>query len=313
MLENITQTPQILGEQDTLSVSEFIKGRRLRIVVNVTTASDVQIDIQQDVEFNSRVWNKPFSEVELERWWETLGRVYRVDEFKLGSVFMNAYTIHCITFDEKLMANHPQTYPPRGLIVVEVTPHNGTALPQNGLEEFCKTVGLPCNKERINASASRVVQNLQEFLITSDFAKNGVPSGLVIKNHPAIATKEGSIQRWFMEPNLSVAMEYASEEPDAMVQELIRSQLTNPELIEDIHKRYNVDPTTHKTKFRNVLFKVLREENAEVYHEYLKRCAFKLDPEYTTAEEKFDKKLKKMLLDFVSNFVLSMNIFAHRV
>lgn len=304
---DITNSPLVLDGEDSIAVYEFIRGKRISIVV-----TENSIDLTQDEEHNSQLPGGKYGEEELNQLWVALTRVHRVDEFKLRQTFMNAYTINMIAWDENITRDQPQKYPPRGFVVVEVLPHHGTALSSGAFEDWCSTMHLPHVPCIMAGPASRVVQNLQSMRVESNFSLNKVPSGLVIRPEPS-RKEGGQLVRWFVAPDIGLTMDLDSEDPDEMVQELIRTTFANPPYIKELADRFNIDPATHKTKFRNVLFNTLRNEYGSDWELYYRRCAHNLNKVSDNAPIEFEKRVKKALLTFVKEFVLTMTEYAYRV
>lgn len=291
---------ELAKESGLLSITEFIIGKRFYI-----HNSEKGVSLSQDIEYNAKNFN---DELDLQALWESITKIYGIDERNMLMAPAPEYTLNCIYYSRDMMDGMPQQYPDKGIIIVEVCLAGGNLIPQSRLSEFCKNIALPCLDPIIVADVSEIKERLSWVRQETKMSQNKIPSGIVIKNEPPIMDDKGNPIRWYIAPNIDESIQENSQNPEQMAKELVETTLTIETIVE-LEKTSNVSPEK-KVMFKNIMLNYLKSDRIDSYEEYRTKCG--LGKNTKSAEKEFETFVRSALTEYLKDFILKLNMYKNR-
>ncbi len=298
MMKDITKNIAEIGlEQGTLVANEFVIG--YRIYIDVTENS---IHLRQDELFNK----KNFGQVlDLTKLWESLVKIYNIEDDRLFRAPIREYTLNCIFFDKDCLNGRIPIYPQKGFFVVEVVPKNGIMIYQSKIDDFCVQLRLPYIKTIFNGRVDELQGKIKEIRNISNIASNKISGGVVLKNEPIQPDSDGSAKRWYIAPDYSVLDLDNTESPLEMAKECIRV-IFSPEVIFELDAKINIKPNKKK-EFSFAMLNYIKQSMPEEYESYKHRCIPLLG---NAPDEKFDKILQLQAIEYIEDTVLKLDTYS---
>jgi len=247
------------------AIEEHIIGFRF-IVISSTDG----FDIVADEKYNKSV--NPDYEFGVEEFTEVLGRWPKIaiDSFRYAPI--PDYTMHIIYFNHDMIKDLPVNYPPEGLFIADIIPHeNGYPLSAKHKENFLKSMGftgLPC---MFIGTFDHGYQRLDAIANSSVIANQNYGYGARVTFEPRL---DNTI--YYLKATNASRMENVTDTTQTFVEELANF-IWEPKHIIDVYKRKNKHPRTQRKTFTKLFVKTMELDMPDMFHDYFDQARVLLE------------------------------------